>query len=115
MHEFSVAQSLIETATAAAVGIGAVRVTRLSCRIGAMRQIDHWLMNEAFAAAAAGTICESATLCIERSYTQANCPACMRRFPIRDWRWACPTCGAEGEDLSGGDELELVSVDADRP
>ncbi len=113
MHQFAVAQSLIEAATAEAARLEAVRVTRLSCRIGAMRQIDGWLMNEAFAIAAAGTICASAALSIEKTYMQATCRACRRRFPIRDWIWTCPTCGAEGENPTGGDELALVSLDAD--
>ncbi len=113
MHEFSVAQSLIDAATAEAARLGAVRITRLSCRIGSMRQIDDWLMHEAFQATAAGTICESAALSIEKTYMQAICRACRRQFPIRDWIWACPRCGAEGEKPTGGDELELFSLNAD--
>jgi len=78
-----------------------------------MRQIDDWLMREAFEIAAAGTICESATLSIEKTYMQVRCRECQRLFPVRDWIWTCPTCGAEGEDPTGGDELELVSLEAD--
>ncbi len=113
MHEFSVAQSLIEAATAEAARVGATRITRLSCRIGSMRQIDDWLMHEAFQSVAAGTICESATLSIDKTYMQVCCSTCRQQFPVRDWIWTCPTCGAEGKNPTGGDELELVSVDVD--
>ncbi|MCG8409066.1 MAG: hydrogenase maturation nickel metallochaperone HypA [Phycisphaerales bacterium] len=113
MHEFSVAQSLIEAATAEAAEAGAVRVTRLYCRIGVLRQVDEWLLKEAFEVARQETVCETADLSIEMVYLQLACPRCEQTFSMRDWDWQCPRCGTEGIQPTGGDELELTSLEAE--
>ncbi len=115
MHEFSIARSLVEAACAEARRVGASRITKLIFRIGVLRQVDDWLMKEAFDLAAGGSLCDGCILSIEKTHLQALCPQCQVRFAIREWNWNCPTCGAEGEDAIGGDELELLSLDAEIP
>lgn len=115
MHEFSIARSLIEAASEEARRAGAMRVTRIVSRIGSLRAVDDWLIREAFDIAKADTLCASAELCIERTYLQADCPRCHVRFAVRDWDWRCPTCGELGQNAAGGDELELLSIDAEMP
>jgi hydrogenase nickel incorporation protein HypA/HybF len=94
---------------------GASRVLKMACRIGALRQVDDWLMHEAFAIAREGTICSECELVVEMAYMQAMCPACNVRFPVRNWEWRCPTCAANGEAPTGGDELELLSLELELP
>jgi hydrogenase nickel incorporation protein HypA/HybF len=113
MHELSIAQSLLEAALTEARRAGATRITRVSCRIGDLRQIDSRLMAEAFEAVRCGTLCDQAELAVEKSYVQARCRQCERCFEVRDWDWQCPACKAEGVILGGGDELELVSIEAE--
>ncbi len=115
MHEFAIAQSLIAAASIEAEQAGATRITRLVCRIGTLRQVDDCLMQEAFEIARADTLCAKTKLVIEKVAMQAFCPGCQVRFPVQDWDWRCPTCGKEGDSTSGGDELELVSIDAEVP
>jgi hydrogenase nickel incorporation protein HypA/HybF len=112
MHELSIARALVEMASQYAARAGAARVLRLNCRIGVMRQIEDDLMQGAFEAARVGTSCETAELCIEKSPLRARCRACTREFIVREWNWSCTTCGADGELLDGGDELELLSIEA---
>jgi hydrogenase nickel incorporation protein HypA/HybF len=113
MHEFSIARSIVDVATAEAERVGARRVKRLNCRIGEMCQVDGRLISEAFDIACRGTICEDAELQIETTHMHAVCPQCWRRFEVHNWNWTCPHCGVEGEKLDGGDELELVSIEAE--
>jgi hydrogenase nickel incorporation protein HypA/HybF len=115
MHEFSIARSMVEAACEEARRIGATRITLVRCRIGTLRYADDWLMREAFEVAKLETLCSTAGLAIEKAYMQAACPQCRTRFAIRDWDWSCPDCGAIGEDAAGGDELELLSFDAEVP
>lgn len=115
MHEFSIAQALVEAAVTEAGRHGASRVLKVTCRIGALRQVDGWLMHEAFTIAREGTICSACNLAIEMAYMQAMCPACNVRFPVRNWEWRCPACGANGESPMGGDELELLSIELELP
>ncbi|MBU0637293.1 MAG: hydrogenase maturation nickel metallochaperone HypA [Planctomycetes bacterium] len=113
MHEFSIAQSIIELAEDEARRAGAMRVTRLQCRIGVLRQIDNRLMRDAFELAAEGTLCDNADLDIEKTRVSLACPRCQQRFEAREWDWRCPECEADGEDPQGGDELELLSLEAE--
>ncbi len=115
MHEFSVAQSLVEAAVAEAARHGASRVLTMRCRVGVLRQVDDWLLGEAFAIAREGTICATCELTVEKAYMQALCLSCDARFPIHNWDWRCPTCGADGEAPTGGDELELLSLELELP
>lgn len=113
MHEFSIAQSLLEVASAQARQAGAVRVTRLYCRIGDLCQIHDGVMAEAFELLSSGTLCEGARLHVERTFMRAECPRCQQGFDVRNWDWNCPTCGAQGVLVGGGDELELTSIEAE--
>ena len=94
---------------------GASRVLKMTCRIGALRQVDDWLMQEAFAVARTDTPCADAVLVIEKTQMQATCPQCHVAFAVRDWDWTCSMCGSLGVDPAGGDELELLSLEAEVP
>lgn len=113
MHEFSIAQGLIDAATSAARQAGARSVTVLRCRIGIMRQVDDRLLTEAFELAREGGLCSAAVLDIEKVPLRAQCAACDKPFDVDDWNWRCPTCGAESRGLVGGDELELTAIEAE--
>jgi len=113
MHELALAQELVAMAAEHAARAGARHVTRLHCRIGAMRQIEPELIEEAFEVARNGTMCQGARLCIEKVPMTARCGTCQRTYAVEDWNWNCPECGAEGEPLEGGDELELAYIEAE--
>lgn len=110
MHEVSIARALVDLACDQARIAGLLTVTRLNCRIGVLRQVENDMLEDAFHAARVGTRCESAALAIESVPLLGECPSCRRRVAIVDWNWECPDCGAACEALSGGDELELVSI-----
>lgn len=113
MHEVAIAQALVEVASAEAARAGAARVTRVTCRIGALCQVEEHMLALAFEAARRGTRCAAASVRIEKSPLRARCPACGGDFVIQRWDWICPACGGEGVVQPGGDELELVSIDAE--
>lgn len=113
MHEFAIARGLVEAAIEAGRSAGIGCITRLRCRIGDMRQVDGWLLDEAFAAVREGTPCATATLGVERTRMEMDCDACGRSFLVKDWDWCCPDCGACGVNAHGGDELELIGIDGE--
>ena len=106
---------MVDAACAEAKRVGASRVRRLICRIGALRQVDDWLMQQAFDSLKTGTLCADGDLSIEKTYLQARCPRCRERFNVRGWEWHCPVCGSMVDGAGGGDELELVSIEAELP
>lgn len=114
MHEFALARNLVELACDAAAAAQASRVCQLRCRVGVLRQVDEVLMQEAFEIARAGTLCERARLTIEKTQMTAHCSLCGERFAVQDWNGDCPRCGAAGTHFTGGDELELVSIEVEK-
>ena len=113
MHELAVARSLVEAADREARHYGARAVHCVRCRVGILRQVDAGLLREAFNVARQGTLCETSRLLIETTELRAICRVCNVPFPLKNGRWHCPDCGAEGTDVSGGEELELTSIDVD--
>jgi hydrogenase nickel incorporation protein HypA/HybF len=111
MHELSIAMSLVEMATERARRAGSPRVTRLNLRVGVLRSVEDEAMRMAFEAARGDSSCRDAELCIERIPIRGRCGACGVEYGVQQDRWDCPVCGAEGELLEGGDELELASIE----
>jgi hydrogenase nickel incorporation protein HypA/HybF len=107
MHEYSIIQSLVDSVRAA-VPRGAA-VHRIEVRIGELSGVDCELLATAYDVFRVGTLCESASMTIDRI------PA----------RWACSNCGAEvmpgailrcafcGEAarLAEGDEIILQRIE----
>ncbi|MGE0479114.1 MAG: hydrogenase maturation nickel metallochaperone HypA [Phycisphaerae bacterium] len=113
MHELAIAQALVDLASAEAVRSHAVPVARVSCRVGVLRQIDPTALRYAFELARGGTACATAELHVEPAPLRAYCRACGREFVVEHWEWRCPECGGDGAALSGGDELDLVSIESE--
>lgn len=111
MHEFAIARGLIDAAIDVAREAGIDPITRLHCRIGDLRQVDGWLLNEAFSVAREGTPCAMADLCVERTHMLMDCSACASSFVVSDGDWNCPKCGHCGRDARGGNELDLIGID----
>ena len=114
MHEFSIAQVLVETACEEADRAGATRVVKLVCRIGPLTQVVDWSLEQAFEVARAETVCESAMLEIEKAPVEMYCPHCRQPFSITVLRWDCPQCQKPLQHVSGGDELDLIRIEAEK-
>ncbi len=113
MHEFSLAQSMLEVAVSEAQRVGAHHITRLKCRVGDLRQIDGQLLRDAFEVVREGTVCEGAELDVEKVRARAHCSRCERDFEVCDGDWVCAQCNGLAQLLEGGDELEIISLEAE--
>ncbi len=115
MHELSIASSLLEAAVAVAHERDAVRIVRIDCRIGRFRQIDVWLLGEAFDLDKVDSIAADARLNVETVGARLNCSGCGETSELRDWDFKCPLCHSSAGSVTGGDELELTSVELEVP
>ena len=113
MHEIAIAKAIVEGACTEAHRLGAPAIRKVRCRVGVLRQVDSDLLRDAFEMARGASACRDATLEVVPSPMTARCPMCNEGFEIKGWDWTCPRCGAEGLDLRGGDELEIVGVTID--
>ena len=107
MHEYGLAQSVLDRVVARA---GGRRVTGVRVRAGVMQRIDTPTMDIAFASVARGTVAEGATVTLDLVPVTLTCRACGAVTEVSDAYATCGRCGDADVDARGGDELTLVSL-----
>ena len=112
MHELAVCQALLTELQRLS---RAFPVTRVVLRIGPLSGVEPTQLQRAFEVARAGTVAEHAQLCIETTPVRIQCLACNLPSDVAPNRLVCAHCGGYRTRLLSGDELELHSVDVDRP
>ena len=115
MHELGIACALVEAAEAEARKHNARRVLGVSCRIGAIRQVMPDALREGFALAASGTLAVGAALHVTVTGMMLDCSDCACKEELPAWAFECPRCHSMNVRLSGGDDLELTSVELEVP
>jgi len=113
MHEFSIAQALVEQVEAARQANGGGRVVSVEVRVGEWRQVVPEILASYFEHLTEGTPLEAAGIEIERVTATARCTSCDRVFPLHDVFLACPDCGSLACELLTGKELELIALELD--
>lgn len=110
MHELGIATEIVAAAVSQGEKHGAARITTVTVRVGVLRGIVPDSLRMYFDLAARGTPAEGAALEIEDDAAVVVCPGCGER-PVSGLALSCPACGRDGVRLSGGDSLQLVSID----
>lgn len=113
MHEYSVGQALMDRIEAEAAAHGATAVHRIRLRIGDLSGVEPDLLASAFSILKERTVCEHATLDIERVAARWVCPACAAEI-LPGAILRCLACGAAAR-LSGGDEIVLAQLEMEVP
>ena len=89
-----------------------VRVASIKVRVGRLSGVVPEALRFAFGPATEGTELAGATLELEESPVMVYCPACRSpRAPRGEHDWACSACGSPADEVVGGNELELVSIE----
>ncbi|WP_169981437.1 hydrogenase maturation nickel metallochaperone HypA [Microbispora sp. H10836] len=110
MHEFGIAEAVLETVEHRADGR---RVRRARVRAGALLRIAPAALNQAFCLAAAGTVAEGATLDLVIEPARLICRGCGHSALCADPLTICGLCGGIDVDTEGGDSLVLESIQLD--
>jgi hydrogenase nickel incorporation protein HypA/HybF len=107
MHEYSIVQSLVDSV--AAVVPRPAMIHRLEVRIGELAGVDCELLATAFEVFREGTLCDRATLTIDRIMARWECERCGREINsgaiLR-----CSSCNAAAR-LACGDEIILQRIE----
>ncbi len=126
MHELSLSSAIVNTVERHAKGR---RVTVVSMRIGALRQVVPESLAFYFEIVARGTVCEGARLEHEPVGAMLRCPGCDREWdpapsPIATHggpldgmpglpTFRCLGCGGGGAEVLSGGEFEVESIDVE--
>jgi hydrogenase nickel incorporation protein HypA/HybF len=106
MHEYSIIQSLVESVNAS-IPQGAA-VHRIDVRIGDLSGVDCELLATAYDIFRVGTVCEHASMNIDRIPVRWECSKCD--VPIERGAFLrCSSCG-EAAVLAAGDEIILQRI-----
>lgn len=108
MHEYSIVQSLVDS-VATAVGDREASVERIDVAIGELAGVDCSLLTTAFEVFRDGTLCEHATLTIERIPARWECSRCGGAV-ARGGFLRCPLCNTPAR-LAAGDEIVLQRIE----
>jgi len=112
MHEFSIAQSLIELAGQHCPP-GAI-IREVFIEAGPIRGIDQEAMQFAWQCATPGTPCQNTKLELRILPWRLHCPACGAEWESDDVFVSCG-CGHASPAPAGGDELRLTGLEVSTP
>jgi hydrogenase nickel incorporation protein HypA/HybF len=109
VHEFSIAQDLLENVESCARERGAVRIHRIHLRIGELSGVESDLLASAFEICRENTLCAGAELEIHPVATAWVCPECGSEID-RGSILSCTRCGSPAR-LQRGHEIILERIE----
>ena len=108
MHELSIANAIVRTATGHA---GGRPVAAVGVRVGRMRQVVPDSLRFYWGAVTKGTPCERAGLRLEEIEAELTCTDCGNRWEPDLPRFRCDRCGSANVEVSGGTELSVEYIE----
>jgi len=111
MHEYSIAQALVDQIEEIARRNQAGCVTRVVVQVGRLRGIVPEILQWGFEIVAAGTVAEGAQLAIEEIPIVVRCQACNAQSEL-DWPiYLCSACQSPAVTQLSGNELILKTLE----
>jgi hydrogenase nickel incorporation protein HypA/HybF len=107
MHEFGLSESVLAAVRQRAAGR---KVAGIRVRFGVRHAVDAESLAQAFGMVAEGTEAAGADVDLVTVPADVACRGCGFAGETTDTLAACPRCGGEDVEISGGDEMTLESV-----
>lgn len=113
MHEMSITISMMEIIREEMARNNVSRLKRLKVQVGELTAVEPEALSFCFEAYIRGTSFDGAVLDIEKILYMGRCGECGTDFHMEGFLQLCPEC--EGSDITvlSGDELDIVSMEAD--
>ena len=113
MHEFSLAQNILEIVEETIAKNKAGKVSIIELEIGTLSGVEIPALDMALESLQPGSILEGAEIVKQIIKGMAKCSTCHHEFEPDDYFSACPACGAFGADIIRGKELRVKSITAE--
>jgi hydrogenase nickel incorporation protein HypA/HybF len=109
MHEYSIAQALLEQVERHTAPHPGARVQKLQLRVGTLAGVEPELLRTAWELCRERTICERAELSIDTVVASWTCPRCGAAIASGE-KLQCGACQVPAR-LSAGDEIVLARIE----
>ena len=114
MHELTIASEVLRAAGAALEKNGCRVAKRLSLRVGVLSGVNIENLRFCLETVSRGTPLEGADLDLARAPCRVHCRACgAERERSAGTPWPCPACESRDQEIVGGRELEVTSMEAE--
>ncbi len=114
MHEYSLVEALVTRVEVEARKRGALKIHRLSVKVGELAGVDPELFRTAYETFRAGTLCADAPLDVKAVAASWSCPRCKTPIP-RGAVLRCATCDSPAQLDDGSDALMLDGIEMEVP
>ena len=114
MHEFSIAQTIVQAVLAELKKVQPARLVRARIVAGNLHQLVSANLNFAYQVLTKETPAAGSRLSIRRVPITAECRQCHWRGKIRGALFACGKCRAGDIEITGGRELYLDSIEVEK-
>ncbi|NOY59857.1 MAG: hydrogenase maturation nickel metallochaperone HypA [Calditrichaeota bacterium] len=111
MHELSIIESIVDIVLEEMPKHNLTKVTKVSLRIGDMRQVVPDAMQFGFEVVTKNTPLEDAELLIEHIPITGQCEKCKHEFLVKSWLDNCPRCEHPNIQIIAGKELEIAEFE----
>lgn len=113
MHELSIIENIFTKIEQTAKDNHLKKITKVTLKIGKLRQVMPDFLDFAFKAVAEGTIAENAKLIIIEIPVKIFCNKCKEEFIVKDNVYFCPKCESTEIEILSGKELFLDSIEGE--
>lgn len=113
MHELPVTEQIVEIVLDHARKAKAERVLKINLVIGELSNFAGESIQFYFDILSKGSEAENASLSISRIPARARCQTCKKEFNPGGMNWFCPACGGSIEEILGGREFHIESIEVE--
>lgn len=113
MHEFSLAQNILEIVEETAHKNNTSLVSEIILEIGTLSGVEISALDMALESLQTGSIMEKAIIIKEIVQAVARCRSCNLEFKPEDFFAVCPKCNSFGPEIIKGKELRVKSITAE--
>jgi hydrogenase nickel incorporation protein HypA/HybF len=114
MHELSITESLLNTATEYAQKNSAKKVLALNLIIGDLSGIFDDSIQFYWDMISSDSICEKSVLNFDKRKAIMKCDSCENEFSLSGELLPCPNCGSMNLKIIAGNEFQLESIEIEK-
>lgn len=114
MHERAIVKSLLDLVNKEVNSRQLMNVRDIQVEIGEFSGVEPALVAIAFDEMAAECWPNRVNLQIRVAPLLAFCQECVRDFPVEQFQFVCPICGARDVRVTSGEEIRVMNIIAER-